>query len=52
MYIYIIYIYNYIIIIHKPYGSKYLLRKCLGYNFLSFGGLAVPSQTVLVFMDP
>jgi len=33
---------------HLPYGSKYLLRKCLGYNLLSFGGLSTFSDSVWI----
>ena len=31
-----------------PYGSKYLLRKCLGNNLLSFGGLSTFSDSVWI----
>ena len=31
-----------------PYGSKYLLRKCLGYNLLWFGGLSTFSDSVWI----
>ena len=29
-----------LIVAYIPYGSKYLLRKCLGYNSQRFGGLS------------
>ena len=31
-----------------PQGSKYLLRKCLGYNLLQFGGLGTFSDSVWI----
>ena len=34
--------------IFHPYGSKYLLRKCLGYNLLRFGGLSTFSDSVWI----
>ena len=34
-----------------PYGSKYLLRKCLGYNLLSFGELSTFSDSVWIHRD-
>ena len=35
----------------KPYGSKYLLRKCLEYNLLSFGGLSTFSDSVWIHRE-
>ena len=35
-----------------PYGSKYLLRKCLGYNLLSFGGLRWLKYLLRQCLDP
>ena len=32
----------------KPYRSKYLLRKCLGYNLLKMGGLRTFSNSVWI----
>ena len=34
-----------------PYGSKYLLRKCLWYNLLWFGGLSTFSDSVWIHRD-
>ena len=35
----------------RPYGSKYLLRKCLGYNLLEFGGFSTFSDSVWIHRD-
>ena len=47
-----IYPYTYIQRYHMygiyPYGSKYLLRKCLEYNLLWFGGLSTFSDSVWI----
>ena len=34
-----------------PYGSKYLLRKCLEHNLLQFGGLSTFSDSVWIHRD-
>jgi hypothetical protein len=34
-----------------PYGSKYLLRKCLGYHLLEFGGFSTFSDSVWIHRD-
>ena len=36
---------------YNPYGSKYLLRKCLGNNLLSFGGLSTFSDSVWIHRE-
>ena len=43
-----IYIFNTYIYIYTPYGSKYLLRKCLGYDFW---GLSTFSDSVWIHRD-
>ena len=37
--------------LNNPYGSKYLLRKCLGYNLLWFGGLSTFSDSVWIHRE-
>ena len=44
------FLYSYIYI-YIPYGSKYLLRKCLGYNLLWFGSLSTFSDSVWIHRD-